>query len=208
MLGCCVMSFVKNSFFDEKNCLLSKNRYSIKKEWIYNIQRPLDDILGKIAVNDYKVLLQSVNEMKFGYYNEHRFIFSDNKNIIQKYLVQVRMFNELEEILILRNKDEYYVRMIKDETNEESKLIETVDSTSVLFGKVIKNENLPKGFVELYDKGRKIERIIPSAVESDYYTLITRSYIEYNNKTGQAGYGYYRYVDIKPENSDYRNHEI
>ena len=31
------------------------------------------------------------------------------------------MFNELEEILILRNKDEYYVRMIKDETNEESK---------------------------------------------------------------------------------------
>ena len=193
------MNFMENSFFDKDNCLRYENRYSIKKEYVYDKKISLNDILEKVAVNDYKVLIQNVNEMKFGYYRDKHFIFNDGSNVVPKYLIQMRLFNEIEEILVLSNKEEYYLRVIKDEMNGESKLIETVDSISVLFGKLDKDENLLDGFVELYDAGRKIRKVIPSSIKSDYYALTTRSYIEYNKKTGQAGYGYYRYVDIKPE---------
>lgn len=188
-----------NDFFYEENCLQYKKRYSMKREYLYDVKCSLDDILKKIIISNYKVLVKNVNEMKFGYYKEGRFIFSDKSKINPRYLIQMRLFNELEEILIFRNKNKYYIRIIKDEENEESKLIESVDSISVLFGKLDENENLPEGFVKLYDSGRKITKIIPSNIKSNYYTLTTRSYIEYNVKTGQAGYGYYRYVDIKPE---------
>ena len=166
---------MENSFFDKDNCLRYENRYSIKKEYVYDKKISLNDILEKVAVNDYKVLIQNVNEMKFGYYRNKHFIFNDGSDVVPKYLIQMRLFNEVEEILVLSNKEEYYLRVIKDEMNGESKLIETVDSISVLFGKLDKDENLLDGFVELYDAGRKIR------------------------KAGQAGYGYYRYVDIKPE---------
>lgn len=89
------------------------------------------------------------------------------------------------------------MRVIRDEDREYSKLIDTVDSISVIMGKF--HKILSNDFIELFDKGRKIKKIIPVDRQSDYYTLITRSYIEYNNSTGQAGYGYYRYVDIEPE---------
>lgn len=135
--------------------------------------------------------------MKFGYYSDRHFVFSDDSNIIPKYLIQMRLFNKLEEILIFRNRDKYYVRVIRDEDREYSKLIDTVDSISVIMGKF--HKILSNDFIELFDKGRKIKKIIPVDRQSDYYTLITRSYIEYNNSTGQAGYGYYRYVDIEPE---------
>ncbi len=188
-----------NNFFYEENCLQCKKRYSIKKEYLCDVKQSLDDLLKKILISDYKVLVKNVNEMKFGYYKGEGFIFSDKSKINLKYLIQMRLFNELEEILIFRNKNKYYVRIIRDEENEESKLIDSVDSISVLFGKLNENKNLPEGFIELYDRGRKITKIIPSNTKSNYYTLTTRSYIEYNSKTGQAGYGYYRYVDIKPD---------
>lgn len=197
MLKHCVVNFMKNSFFDEENCLKCKKIYSIKKEYIYDVKESLNEILEKIAINDYKVLVQNVNEMKFGYYSDRHFVFSDDSNIIPKYLIQMRLFNKLEEILIFRNRDKYYVRVIRDEDREYSKVIDTVDSISVIMGKF--HKILSNDFIELFDKGRKIKKIIPVDRQSDYYTLITRSYIEYNNSTGQAGYGYYRYVDIEPE---------
>ena len=50
----------------------------------------------------------------------------------------------------------------------------------------VQNEHLKQWGLtvqELFDKGRKIKKIIPVDRQSDYYTLITRSYIEYNNST-------------------------
>lgn len=94
--------------------------------------------------------------MKFGYYSDRHFVFSDDSNIIPKYLIQMRLFNKLEEILIFRNRDKYYVRVIRDEDREYSKLIDTVDSISVIMGKF--HKILSNDFIELFDKGRKIKK--------------------------------------------------
>ena len=103
MLKFCVVNFMENSFFDKDNCLRYENRYSIKKEYVYDKKISLNDILEKVAVNDYKVLIQNVNEMKFGYYRNKHFIFNDGSDVVSKYLIQMRLFNEVEEILVLNS---------------------------------------------------------------------------------------------------------
>ena len=55
MLKHCVVNFMKNSFFDEENCLKCKKIYSIKKEYIYDVKESLNEILEKIAYEEYQM---------------------------------------------------------------------------------------------------------------------------------------------------------
>ena len=43
---------------------------------------------------------------------------------------------------------------------------------------------------------RQIKMTVPYSGDYKYYELVLRSYIDYNKETGQAGYAYYRYVNI------------
>ena len=40
--------------------------------------------------------------------------------------------------------------------------------------------------------------VLPVAEQADEYKLLTRSYVQFDEKTGQAGYAYYRWLDIVP----------
>ena len=199
---------LKESFFKQENYLtVQENIYSIKEEYtgIKNIQ----EFLNQYAKNQYKVVIHAVNEIKFGYYNlqaDNKFIFADDKAIEEAYILQIRLFNPNEGILIKQDNDDidnntYIARIIKDskENKEQKQLVQVIDDASVLFGERINDSKIKDGFAHLVESGRKISLIIPTNEQAKAYALVTRSYIDFDEKTGQAGIGYYRYLDIRPQ---------
>lgn len=199
---------LKESFFKQENYLtVQENIYSIKEEYtgIKNIQ----EFLNQYAKNQYKVVIHAVNEIKFGYYNlqaDNNFTFADDKAIEEAYILQMRLFNQNEEILIKQDNDDidnntYIARIIKDskEKKEQKQLVQVIDDASILFGERINDSKIKDGFAHLVESGRKISLIIPTNEQAKAYALVTRSYIDFDEKTGQAGIGYYRYLDIRPQ---------
>ena len=197
-----MMSEDKN-FFAKQGYLQVENMYSLKKE--EQTDKNLSEYLTKKAQGSYKVIWQAVNELKFGYYNynnDGKFIFADGITPSEKYVMQIRLFNENEEILLQKDGGKYNVRIIKDSINrqtDEDEMVKVVDDASTLFGERMEIKIDTKGFVRLVEKGRKISLTIPTEDTAKYYALVTRSYITFDTETGQAGYGYYRYLDIRPE---------
>lgn len=196
---------VKN-FFEEENYLETvEGRYCLRKDYtsINNIQ----EFLRQNTKQVYKVVLHAVNEIKFGYYNlddNKQFVFPDDDSIEEKYIIELRLFNENEEIYLLKDNEEncYKARIIKDNLNENEdnvQKITTIDDASTLFGKEIEDNSISSNFVKLKESGRKISLVVPSKDKATYYALVTRSYIIFDEKTGQAGIGYYRYLDIRPQ---------
>lgn len=196
---------MSNTFFDlTKPSLLQAQTFytNVNK---YLSQDDLATILCQEATDKYTVIARNVHELKFGYYENNTFNFPDNSELNPVYLLSLRLFNQNSEILVQKVNSMYQVRIIQDKefiSGEDDKYseIEAVDNASTLFGK--RTGKLSNNFVHLADSGRKIKFIIPATNEADYYSLKTRSYITYDNETGQAGYGYYRYVSIQPENEE------
>lgn len=195
-----MMSEDKN-FFAKQGYLQVENMYSLKKE--EQTDKNLSEYLAEKAQGSYKVVWQAVNELKFGYYNNNdKFIFADEITPSEKYVMQIRLFNNDEEILLQKDGGKYNVRIIKDSINrqtDEDEMVKVVDDASTLFGERTEIKIDTKGFVRLVEKGRKISLTIPTQDTAKYYALVTRSYITFDTETGQAGYGYYRYLDIRPE---------
>lgn len=190
-----------DNFFAKQGYLHVEKMYSLKKE--EQTDKNLSEYLAEKAQGSYKVVWQAVNELKFGYYNNNdKFIFEDNIVPQEKYVMQIRLFNNDEEILLQKDGGKYNVRIIKDSINrqtDEDEMVKVVDDASTLFGERTEIKIDTKGFVRLVEKGRKISLTIPTQDMAKYYALVTRSYITFDTETGQAGYGYYRYLDIRPE---------
>ena len=190
-----------DNFFAKQGYLHVEKMYSLKKE--EQTDKNLSEYLAEKAQGSYKVVWQAVNELKFGYYNNNdKFIFEDNIVPQEKYVMQIRLFNNDEEILLQKDGGKYNVRIIKDSINrqtDEDEMVKVVDDASTLFGERTEIKIDTKGFVRLVEKGRKISLTIPTEDTAKYYALVTRSYITFDTETGQAGYGYYRYLDIRPE---------
>lgn len=155
----------------------------------------LADALAHLPAGKYKAVVYLDNEMRMGYFSDGEFLFADGKNFSECYLQQLRMFNEDVELWVMKRDEDLAVRLIED--NVKGSSIKTVDSKSVLFGERVDVE-LPEGFVQLTERGRKISMAIPVEELATRYTLTTRSYITYDKETGQAGYGYYRWVRLAP----------
>lgn len=190
------------NFFEKQEYLHIKRINSIKSEC--KIKTSLKDFLAQNAQGSYKVIWRAMNELKFGYYNRENsssFTFYDNVVPDEKYLINLRLFNEVEEIMVQKSGSQYTVRIIKDEevTSKETNNVQVVDDASTLFGERTDKNLQSSTFVKLKETGRKISMIIPTSDSAKYYALVTRSYITFDEKTGQAGYGYYRYLDIRPE---------
>ena len=190
------------NFFEKQKYLQIKEINSIKSEC--KINTSLKDFLAQNAQGSYKVIWRAMNELKFGYYNRENsssFTFYDNVVPDEKYLINLRLFNEVEEIMVQKSGSQYTVRIIKDEevTSKETNNVQVVDDASTLFGERTDKNLQSSIFVKLKETGRKISMIIPTSDSAKYYALVTRSYITFDEKTGQAGYGYYRYLDIRPQ---------
>ena len=107
--------------------------------------------------------------------------------------LELRVFNEEEELHLKKSGDLWLGRWRKDGAGEAT---EYVDSISRFWGERVEAADAPEGYMKLEDAARKLKQILPQAEEhAKYYGLVTRSYIGYE-ATGQAGYADYRYVRI------------
>ena len=107
--------------------------------------------------------------------------------------LELRVFNEEEELHLKKSGDLWLGRWRKDGAGEAT---EYVDSISRFWGERVEAADAPEGYMKLEDAARKLKQILPQAEEhAKYYGLVTRSYIGYE-VTGQAGYADYRYVRI------------
>lgn len=155
----------------------------------------LAEALSLLSPDRYYVATWLVNEFKLGYYELGQFIFADASLVDEKFLLELRIFNEQQELHVVRKGTGLHVSIITD--NKEGNTL-TVDSSSQIFGKRVEAD-LPEGFVRLEEPGRKICFTIPATQKADKYYLKTRSYVEMNEKTGQAGFGFSRWVGIYEE---------
>ncbi len=135
----------------------------------------------------------------FGIYENGKITWAeDDKGISWKQFIEMRIFNDEEELYIGKNKIRYIKDSPADSNAPEKETTEYVETRSRLWGEKYSKKPEPKpGFVFLQDKERQIRMTVPVTENSEYYELVLRSYIGYNEKTGQAGYAYYRYADIK-----------
>lgn len=156
-------------------------------------QATLAVALDYLKHDEYKVVAHFVNCVRFGYYQKGSFVFADGAALEEKYLVQLRVFNAEEELYLQKQGAGYYLQYINDAAGNEK--IPTVDSKSQFFGHSVAGA-APQGFAELWEAGRKIRLVLPVAEQAEEYELLTRSYVQFDEQTGQAGYAYYRWLDI------------
>jgi CRISPR-associated protein (TIGR03984 family) len=138
-----------------------------------------------VAYLDYKVLIGKINNNKFEFYN--------SKNIYEKYIQRLRLFNEQKELLIWRGKNGLEGRLRLDDEGSE---IFVVDACQVLWG--TKKQELNNGWTKL-SEDRGTELILPfkgldvNDKEKRVF-LKTRNYVDFHNKTQQATYIDCRFV--------------
>lgn len=146
--------------------------------------------------HDGLVITWSVHEVKWGYYKQGVFQFSDGTTDVDlDFLQDMRIFNDVEELRLTVQHSEVVYRYISDEAGEP---VSYVDSTSRLIGENnlgYAQLNRVDGFTYLVDTGRKLSQIIPVSTSKKYCYLTTRNYIGYLDNY-QASYTDYRYVKI------------
>ena len=143
------------------------------------------------------VITWSVHEVKWGYYKQGLFQFSDGTTDVDlAYLQDMRIFNDVEELRLTVQHGEIVYRYINDESGGP---VTYVDSSSRMIGEVDAGRtqlNRVEGFTSLVDTGRKLSQIIPVSTTKQYCYLTTRNYIGYLDNH-QASYTDYRYVKIE-----------
>lgn len=175
-------------FFDE-HVLDTTQLCSVKTEKkITDIDEFLKQLKGS-----FKVAAFCENEVKLGRFTDGSFCFADDAGLELEFLQELRLFNNEQELLFKRSGLGFKLRNIEDNKGDVN--IQCVDTKSNFFGDRVEH-NYDKGFAKLWEEGRKISIVVPVDVDAEHYALKTRSYITYDEQTGQAGFGYYRYMDI------------
>lgn len=139
------------------------------------------------------VVLWQIHSLRWGRFEEGKFTFSDGGTLNDDYILEARVFNDAQELHVIRRHSTYTGRFLDDTTGPER---EYVDSASRLWG--TRKGNVTDGFAKLKDTQRFLELVVPVTEQSEYYALVTRNYITADEETGQAGYNDYRYVAIEP----------
>lgn len=178
---------IKNLF--GKSVLTSESICSVKGPWIaVDIMQELAKVAGS-----FKVAAFFDNQVKLGRFNAGTFIFADGLDLDIEYLQELRLFNEEQELYFKRSSVGFKLRRIEDNKGEAE--VECVDTCANFFGDKV-DSGLASGFAKLWEEGRKIGLVIPVDEDAKHYALKTRTYITYDEQTGQAGFCYYRYVDV------------
>ena len=158
------------------------------------VEKGLADILAAQAAGEYFVVAHYVHRVLLGRFTAGKLSFADGKLPEEKYLQEIRLFNQNKEVLIRKACVGYLVSTL-DDSSDEGDEVTAVDSTSYFFGERVEAESTAD-YACLYEEGRKIKLMLPTTEVDEHYALVTRSYIEYDAENGQAGYGKYRFVAI------------
>ena len=132
-----------------------------------------------------------IQNIFFGKYDGAK--LSARAEITPELWLECRIFNETAELHLKRIENKFigrYISEVKGTGNFYA------DSFSRFWGEKI---NAADGYIKLLDRQRKLYMEIPCAENnSKWYGLLTRNYIESDEKTGLSGYSDYRFVAIEP----------
>ena len=136
--------------------------------------------------NNSIVVVWQIHNIIWGHYQDNKLELLDGTRNTDFYQ-EIRVFNEVEELHLIKIDNEFNGRYIKDRTGQE---VRYVDSFSRFWGEkyIIKD-----GFIELRDIGRKISL---KFFDAKYLGLTTRNYIGSDKNTGLSGYVDYRFLSI------------
>ena len=138
------------------------------------------------------VVVWQIHNVIWGRYQNNKLELLDGTRSANFYQ-EIRVFNEAEELHLIKIDDEFQGRYIQDGTDQEVKY---VDSFSRFWGE---KHDIKDGFIELRDIGRKISLKIPfdeGISDTKYLGLTTRNYVGSDEKTGLSGYVDYRFLSI------------
>lgn len=158
-------------------------------------QKMKEKIRG-LGLEDGYIIVWQIHCISWGLLKEGEFSFSTDTPK-PELILELRLFNENEELHLKKQGDSLVGRYRNDETGNAS---EYVDSVSRFWGQYEKHKNNETNdFINLVDKDRKLSMQIPNiGIPAEYYALETRSYIGINPQTAQAGYTDYRFKSIIP----------
>ena len=138
------------------------------------------------------VVIWQIHNIVWGRYQNNKLELPGNAINVNFYQ-EIRVFNEDEELHLIKVDDEFCGRYIKDGVGQE---IKYVDSFSRFWGE---KYSIRDRLIELRDIGRKISLKIPfdeNLSDTKYLGLTTRNYIGSDENTGLSGYVDYRFLSI------------
>ena len=163
-----------------------------RKENIRETQ-PLEAVIKQYVTDRADLVVWQRQQILWGCWDGAAFVFANQDALDENQILEIRVFNENEELHLYRRHGAYEGRYVCDGTGEVQS---HVDTLSRLWGHKTAHDGT---FVTLKDDERFLSMTVPCQEKADYYGLVTRSYIEADAKTGQAGYTDYRFVRIESE---------
>ena len=162
------------------------------------IPATMADLQAKLQELDFQTgvfVLWHVDAISWGKWESGQLHFPD-KAPRDGLLLEVRVFNENEELHLLKRGGGFQGRYRKDGEGEKA---EYIDSASRFWGRKTQPQECAEGYMRLVDGDRKLQMLLPAIdAEAEYYALETRSYVGINEQTAQAGYVDYRFKAILP----------
>ncbi|MCQ5209282.1 CRISPR-associated protein Csx19 [Megasphaera massiliensis] len=151
----------------------------------------LGDVIKQYMKDSASLVVWQRQQISWGRWDGSSLVFANQKTLDENQILEIRVFNENEELHLYRRHGAYEGRYVCD---GEGSVQSHVDALSRLWGHKTNHDG---NFATLKDDERFLSMTVPCQEKADYYGLVTRSYIEADAKTGQAGYTDYRFVRIE-----------
>lgn len=151
----------------------------------------LTEVLKKYIKKTANLVFWLRSQILWGSWDGAQLQLADKIVLNETQILEVRAFNENEELHLYRKENGYEGRYVCD---GQGPIQCHVDSLSRLWGHRI---DYADGYAVLIDEERFLKLTVPCTEKADYYGLVTRNYIEADPVTGQAGYRDYRFVRIE-----------
>lgn len=154
-------------------------------------QKSLVQLAGAYMKHDGLVIVWQYHRVIWGRWTQGRLTFSDGTDLDEGLILEVRLFNDAEELHLRRTGSAYTGRYICDGEGTSG---DFVDTSARIWGEL---QSFVDGYAVLKDTKRFITLAIPADEQAKYYVLATRNYITIH-ENGQAGYGDYRFLAVAP----------
>lgn len=167
-----------------------QGNYSFEQVECNATEEALLGLVKKYFSGDANAVFWHMQKVAWGIFQNGSVRFPEGEDLSADTILEARFFDEEAELHVIRCEESFSGRYVKDEGAQK---IKYVDSLARLWGE---KDEVHEGFVTLKDEQRKLKMVIPCGEEAVYYGLVTRNYIGYAQRNGQAGYIDSRFVKI------------
>lgn len=151
----------------------------------------LEALLRDVMAADATLVIWQMQGIVWGKWQDGALSLAPGEEIAPEFWQELRVFNEAEELHLLRGAGGFAGRYRRDEG--ETGPDAYIDSFSRFWGE---RKSAGNGYVALVDSARKLRLVVPAEGGARWYGLATRNYVGSDEETGLSGYIDYRFVHI------------